>query len=68
MIIIPCERALLEGYEDEELLDKLWRERNGIVYKAMQAAATLTDNNYLFSYCPIADKKKEKWMGLKKKN
>ncbi len=59
--LIPFLYSVPEEQKDLQLLDKLLKERDGIVTKAMAAARELIKNNYCFPKCRAAEKLKLQW-------
>lgn len=64
LIIIPFKHSVPKEEQDKDLFDKIWNERNGIVYKAMQAAAKLIRNKYVFPKCDASDRMKNVWRNM----
>ena len=49
IILINCNNVIAEADQDHNLIDKLYAERDGIVYKAIMALKETIDNGYRFS-------------------
>ena len=49
---------------DKMLRHKLWAERDGIVWHAMNALRQLHRRNYVFTYCREGELLKNKYMGV----
>lgn len=49
IMIVRCDNVIPEEEQDKELVDKLYAERAGIVYKAIQALQRVIRNGYRFS-------------------
>ena len=61
IIFIPFLNSIPKECQDIKLLDKLIKERDGIVRKAVKAAKILIKNNYEFPKCDIADRIIKTW-------
>ena len=48
-MIVRCNNVIPRDKQDKKLLDKLYAEREGIVYKAIRALQTVLENGYRFS-------------------
>lgn len=48
-MVVNCPNVIPRHKQDKQLLDKMFAERNGIVYKAVMALRTAIDNGYRFS-------------------
>ena len=46
---VDCKNVMPLGKQDKLLLDKLYAERNGIIYKAVMALRNVIGNGYVFS-------------------
>ena len=49
ILVVDCKNVIPKSKQDKYLLDKLYAERNGIVYKAIMALRTVIANGYHFS-------------------
>ncbi len=49
LMIVRCPNIIPKDQQDKQLLDKLYAERDGIVYKAVMALQTVIANGYRFS-------------------
>ena len=49
IIVINCPNVIPKDKQDKSLLDKMYAEREGIVYKAVNALQTVIKNGYRFS-------------------
>ena len=49
IMVIECKNVIPKAKQDKQLLDKMYAERNGIVYKAVKALQTVIANGYSFS-------------------
>lgn len=49
IMIIRCVNVIPKDRQDKMLLDKMMKERDGIIYKAVMALKTVIDNGYCFS-------------------
>lgn len=49
IMVVLCPNVIPKDRQDKQLLDKMYAERNGIVYKAVQALQTVIRNGYRFS-------------------
>ena len=49
IMVVRCPNIIPKGKQDKLLLDKMYAERDGIVYKAIQALRTVIRNGYRFS-------------------
>ena len=49
IMVVLCPNVIPKDRQDKQLLDKMYAERNGIVYKAVQALQTVIHNGYRFS-------------------
>lgn len=48
MIILPCNNVVHKAKRDPDLCDKMYAEREGIIYKALHAFKKTIDNRYKF--------------------
>lgn len=49
IMVVECPNVIPKDKQDKTLLDKLYAERDGIVYKAVKALQTVITNGYRFS-------------------
>ncbi len=49
IMVVRCPNIIPKEKQDKQLLDKMYAERNGIVYKAIRALQTVISNGYRFS-------------------
>ncbi len=49
IMVVKCPNVIPKDKQDKTLLDKLYAEREGIVYKAVKALQTVISNGYRFS-------------------
>ena len=49
IMVVRCPNIIPKKKQDKQLLDKMYAERNGIVYKAIRALQTVISNGYRFS-------------------
>lgn len=49
IMVVECPNVIRPEKQDKELLDKMYAEREGIVYKAVRALQTVIANGYRFS-------------------
>ena len=49
IMVVECKNVIPKAKQDKQLLDKMYAERNGIVYKAIKALQTVIANGYSFS-------------------
>lgn len=49
IMVVNCPNVIPRHKQDKELLDKMYAEREGIVYKAVMALQTVIANDYRFS-------------------
>ena len=49
IMVVRCPNIIPKEKQDKQLLDKMYAERDGIVYKAVQALQTVIRNGYRFS-------------------
>lgn len=49
MMVVRCDNVIPKDKQDKQLLDKLYAEREGIVYKAIKALQQVIANGYSFS-------------------
>ena len=49
IMVVYCSNVIPKEKQDKQLLDKMYAERDGIVYKAIRALQTVISNGYCFS-------------------
>lgn len=49
IMVVECKNVIPKARQDKQLLDKMYAERDGIVYKAVKALQTVIANGYSFS-------------------
>ena len=49
IMVVRCPNVIPKDKQDKKLLDKMYAEREGIVYKAVKALQTVINNGYRFS-------------------
>ena len=49
IMVVRCPNVIPKEQQDRRMLDKLYAERDGIVYKAIKAVQTVIHNGYRFS-------------------
>jgi len=49
IMVVKCSNVIPLAKQDKKLLDKMYEERDGIVYKAVKALQTVIANGYCFS-------------------
>ena len=49
IMVVNCPNVIKKEEQDRKLLDKMYREREGIVYKAVMALKDVIENGYQFS-------------------
>ncbi|MCD8009053.1 MAG: phage/plasmid primase, P4 family [Clostridiales bacterium] len=49
IMVVDCPNVIPKEKQDKQLLDKMYAERDGIVYKAVTALQTVIQNGYRFS-------------------
>ena len=52
IMVVNCPNVIPKEKQDKKLLDKMYAERDGIVYKAVKALQTVIANGYRFSETP----------------
>lgn len=55
LIIIPFLNSISPDNQDKDLLNKLLKEKNYIIHKALKAFKRLVNNNYQFTTCEISE-------------
>ena len=59
--VIPFLKSVAFDDEIENLLEALWKERDGIVQKAVKGARRLIENEFEFTYCTTSELLKTHW-------
>lgn len=59
--VIPFVKPVAFEDEIEDLLDTLWKERDGIVQKAVKGARRLINNDYEFTDCTVSELLRTQW-------
>ena len=59
---VECNNVIPADKQDKHLLDKIYAERDGIVYKAVMALKQVIDNGYRFSEPPSVTKSRQAYM------
>lgn len=59
--VIPFVKPVAFEDEIENLLDTLWKERDGIVQKAVKGARRLINNDYEFTDCTVSELLRTQW-------
>ena len=62
IMVVLCPNVIQKDRQDKQLLDKMYAERNGIVYKAVQALQTVIHNGYRFSEPESVTAARERYM------
>ena len=61
-MVVKCPNVIPKDMQDKELLEKMFAEREGIIYKAVKALQTVIVNGYCFSEPESVIKTREKYM------
>lgn len=61
IMVVECPNAIPPEKQDKQLLDKMYVEREGIVYKAVKALQTVIANGYRFSEPDSVSAAREKY-------
>lgn len=61
MILVPFMKSIPKEEQNKNLLDDLWKERAGIVTRAIYAIRDVYDEKYVFSDCLVAERMKIQW-------
>jgi P4 family phage/plasmid primase-like protien len=61
IMVVECRNVIPKAEQDKELLDKMYAERDGIVYKAVKALQTVIANGYRFSEPTSVTEAREKY-------
>ena len=62
IMVVKCPNVIPKERQDKQLLDKMYAERNGIVYKAIRALQTVIRNGYCFSEPACISEAREQYM------
>lgn len=62
IMVVRCTNVIPKEKQDKRLLDKLYAERGGIVYKAIRALQTVIRNGYRFSEPESVSVARERYM------
>ena len=62
IMVVECPNVIPKDKQDKTLLDKLYAEREGIVYKAVKALQTVITNGYRFSEPDSVSKARDTYM------
>lgn len=62
IMVVNCPNVIPLNRQDKRLLDKMYAEREGIVYKAIKALQTVIANGYRFSEPESVSKARETYM------
>lgn len=62
IMVVQCDNIIPKAQQDKTLLDKMFAEREGIVYKAVTALQTVIANGYRFSEPVTVSKAREDYM------
>lgn len=62
IMVVLCPNVIPKDSQDKRLLDKMYAERDGIVYKAVQALQTVIKNGYRFSEPESVSAARDKYM------
>lgn len=61
MIIIPCNNVIPPEKRDNRLIDKMYAEREAIIYKVVQALKQFIANSYSFDVPTVCEKEARKY-------
>jgi putative DNA primase/helicase len=61
-MVVRCPNIIPKDKQDKMLLDKMYAERDGIVYKAVKALQKVIANGYSFSEPESVSLEREKYM------
>lgn len=61
IMVVECPNAIPPEKQDKQILDKMYAEREGIVYKAVKALQTVIANGYRFSEPDSVSAAREKY-------
>ena len=62
IMVVNCPNVIPKARQDKQLLDKMYAERDGIVFKAVKALQTVISNGYRFSEPSTVSLAREKYM------
>jgi P4 family phage/plasmid primase-like protien len=62
IMVVECPNVIPKEKQDKRLIDKLYAEREGIVYKAVKALQTVVKNGYRFSEPDSVIRARDKYM------
>lgn len=62
IMVVECPNVIPKENQDKTLLDKLYSEREGIVYKVVKALQTVITNGYRFSESDSVSKARDTYM------
>lgn len=62
IMIVRCNHVIPKEKQDKELLDKLYKEREGIIYKAVKALQTVMENGYRYSEPASVQREREEYL------
>jgi len=62
IMIVRCNHVIPKEKQDKELLDKLYKEREGIIYKAVRALQTVMENGYRYSEPESVQKERDEYL------
>lgn len=62
IMVVECPNVIPKAKQDKTLLDKLYAEREGIVYKAVKALQTVIANGYRFTEPESVSKARDTYM------
>ena len=61
ILVVHCPNVIPKEEQDKNLLDKMYEEREGIVYKAVQALQGVIRNGYRFTEPPSVTEARQKY-------
>lgn len=64
LVVIPFLHAVPKNLMDKHLKEKLWEERDGIIWHAMKALKQLHRRGYAFSSCRAGELLKRQYLGI----
>lgn len=62
IMVVECKNVIPKDKQDKQLLDKMYAEREGIVYKSVKALQTVIANGYRFSEPDSVSKARDNYM------
>lgn len=62
IMVVHCPNVIPKEKQDKQLLDKMYAERDGIVYKTIRALQTVIGNGYCFSEPESVSKARSQYM------